>query len=226
MPHRAPACSGPAVGANRSVFGQRWSADLSAFVKVFLVALPLSLGIAPAAGAPLRSGLVAGAVGELVRGWLGGAPPRITGPPAGLTVVTAELVQRYGWQITCAVTVLAALARLGLGFQRVAPSALAVSLTVAQRSAFGGLSSRLGNGYRVILRGQSTFPAVLRLSRAPAPNSGWNRSSGGAGGIVHGPCGVRSAGAPAGRSRLHRQRSRDRRPYPAGNGGAFLGKQL
>ncbi|MFE1951811.1 bifunctional SulP family inorganic anion transporter/carbonic anhydrase [Streptomyces sp. NPDC059524] len=105
-------------------------ADLSASVSVFLIALPLSLGIALATGAPLESGLVAAAVGGLVGGLVGGSPLQVSGPAAGLTVVTAELIQRYGWRTTCAVTVLAGVAQLGLGCLRVARTALAVSPAV------------------------------------------------------------------------------------------------
>ncbi|MBC2903548.1 bifunctional SulP family inorganic anion transporter/carbonic anhydrase [Streptomyces cupreus] len=102
-------------------------ADVSASIAVFLIALPLSLGIALATGAPLQSGLVAAAVGGLVVGRFGGSPLQVSGPAAGLTVVTADLIQRYGWRTTCAITVLAGLAQLGLGCLRVARTALAVS---------------------------------------------------------------------------------------------------
>ncbi|MFB6934398.1 bifunctional SulP family inorganic anion transporter/carbonic anhydrase [Streptomyces chartreusis] len=102
-------------------------ADISASIAVFLIALPLSLGIALATGAPLQAGLVAAAVGGLVAGRLGGAPLQVSGPAAGLTVVTAELIHQYGWRTTCAITVLAGLAQLGLGLLRVARTALAVS---------------------------------------------------------------------------------------------------
>ncbi|WP_399886959.1 SulP family inorganic anion transporter [Streptomyces sp. BBFR51] len=102
-------------------------ADLSASIAVFLIALPLSLGIALATGAPLQAGLVAAAVGGIVAGRLGGCPLQVSGPAAGLTVVTADLIQHYGWRTTCAITVLAGLAQLGLGCLRVARSALAVS---------------------------------------------------------------------------------------------------
>ncbi|MER6532973.1 SulP family inorganic anion transporter [Streptomyces sp900105755] len=105
-------------------------ADLSASVAVFLIALPLSLGIALATGAPLQAGLVAAAVGGLVAGRLGGCPLQVSGPAAGLTVVTADLIHRYGWQATCGITVLAGLAQLGLGCLRVARTALAVSPAV------------------------------------------------------------------------------------------------
>ncbi|MFE2434100.1 SulP family inorganic anion transporter [Streptomyces sp. NPDC059409] len=102
-------------------------ADVSAAIAVFLIALPLSLGIALATGAPLQAGLVAAAVGGIVAGRIGGCPLQVSGPAAGLTVVTADLIQQYGWRTTCAITVLAGLAQLGLGCLRVARSALAVS---------------------------------------------------------------------------------------------------
>ncbi|MFI2509595.1 SulP family inorganic anion transporter [Streptomyces sp. NPDC018972] len=119
-----PPHSPPPVGPPRPRIA---GADLSASVAVFLIALPLSLGIALATGAPLQAGLVAAAVGGIVVGRLGGSPLQVSGPAAGLTVVTADLIQHYGWRTTCAITVLAGLAQLGLGCLRVARGALAVS---------------------------------------------------------------------------------------------------
>ncbi|MFG2440504.1 SulP family inorganic anion transporter [Streptomyces sp. NPDC048508] len=103
------------------------SADLSASIAVFLIALPLSLGIALATGAPLQAGLVAAAVGGIVAGRIGGSALQVSGPAAGLTVVTAELIHHYGWRATCGITVLAGITQLGLGCLRVARTALAVS---------------------------------------------------------------------------------------------------
>jgi MFS superfamily sulfate permease-like transporter len=61
--------------------------DLIAGVVVFLVALPLCLGIAHASGVPLQAGLIAGIVGGIVVGMLAGAPLQVSGPAAGLTVI-------------------------------------------------------------------------------------------------------------------------------------------
>ena len=56
--------------------------DLPASLVVFLVALPLSLGIAIASGAPALAGLIAAVVGGVVAGALGGSPLQVSGPAA------------------------------------------------------------------------------------------------------------------------------------------------
>ncbi|GAA2585320.1 SulP family inorganic anion transporter [Actinomadura fulvescens] len=104
--------------------------DLPASFVVFLVAIPLSLGIAVASGAPIAAGLIAATVGGVVAGLLGGSPLQVSGPAAGLTVIVASLVQTYGWRATCTITALAGLLQLALGAARVARTALAVSPAV------------------------------------------------------------------------------------------------
>ena len=80
---------------------------LSSFV-VFLVALPLALGISVASGAPgVLPGLLGCAVGGIVVGFLGGAPLQVSGPAAGLAVVVLELVDKFGWSTMCLITVCA-----------------------------------------------------------------------------------------------------------------------
>ncbi|MCQ4213206.1 bifunctional SulP family inorganic anion transporter/carbonic anhydrase [Streptomyces longispororuber] len=140
-------------------------ADLSASVAVFLIALPLSLGIALATGAPLESGLVAAAVGGLVAGFLGGAPLQVSGPAAGLTVVTAELIQRYGWRTTCAITVMAGIAQLGLGCLRVARTALAVSPAVVH-GMLAGIGVTIAVAQLHIVLGGTPESSVLDNLRA------------------------------------------------------------
>lgn len=67
-------------------------ADLSASVVVFLVALPLCLGIALGSGAPLFSGLIAGIVGGIVIGSLSGSQLSVSGPAAGLTAIVVTAI--------------------------------------------------------------------------------------------------------------------------------------
>ncbi|MFG2983239.1 SulP family inorganic anion transporter [Streptomyces sp. NPDC048258] len=144
------------------------SADLSASTAVFLIALPLSLGIALATGAPLQAGLVAAAVGGIVAGRLGGAPLQVSGPAAGLTVVTAELIQHYGWRTTCAITVLAGLCQLGLALLRTARSALMVSPAIVHGMLAGiGVTIALAQ-LHIVLGGTPQSSAVANVLGLPA----------------------------------------------------------
>jgi len=70
--------------------------DFVAGVVVFLVALPLCLGIALASGAPLFSGILAGIVGGIVVGSLSGSHTSVSGPAAGLTVIVATQIATLG----------------------------------------------------------------------------------------------------------------------------------
>ncbi len=72
------------------------SSDLPAGIVVFLVALPLCLGIALASGAPLFSGIIAGIVGGLVVGTLSGSQLSVSGPAAGLTVIVLSAITDLG----------------------------------------------------------------------------------------------------------------------------------
>jgi carbonic anhydrase len=67
--------------------------DAPAAIVVFLVALPLCLGVALASGVPLFSGIIAGAVGGIVLGLLSKSPLSVSGPAAGLTVIVFNAVQ-------------------------------------------------------------------------------------------------------------------------------------
>ncbi|MEU6124234.1 SulP family inorganic anion transporter [Streptomyces sp. NPDC047123] len=143
-------------------------ADLSASIAVFLIALPLSLGIALATGAPLQAGLVAAAVGGILAGAVGGSPLQVSGPAAGLTVVTADLIQRYGWRTTCAITVLAGVAQLGLGCLRVARTALAVSPAVVHGMLAGiGVTIAVAQ-LHIVLGGTPQSSVLANLRGLPA----------------------------------------------------------
>ncbi len=70
--------------------------DAAAGVVVFLVALPLCLGVALASGAPLIAGIMAGVVGGVLVAWLSGSHTSISGPAAGLTAIVAAQVTALG----------------------------------------------------------------------------------------------------------------------------------
>lgn len=72
------------------------SRDLSAGLVVFLVALPLCLGVAMASNAPLFSGILAGVIGGLLVGLLSGSHTSVSGPAAGLTAIVAAQIGKLG----------------------------------------------------------------------------------------------------------------------------------
>jgi carbonic anhydrase len=70
--------------------------DLPASIVVFLVALPLCLGVALASGAPLLSGVISGIIGGIVVGMLSGSHTSVSGPAAGLAAVVLSAITQLG----------------------------------------------------------------------------------------------------------------------------------
>jgi MFS superfamily sulfate permease-like transporter len=105
--------------------------DALASLVVFLVALPLCMGIAIASGVPVAAGLITGIVGGLVVGFLAGCPLQVSGPAAGLTVIVYEIVQHFGFEMLGiivlmggAIQLVAGLLRLGQWFRAVSPAVI------------------------------------------------------------------------------------------------------
>ncbi|GAB7144157.1 SulP family inorganic anion transporter [Mycobacterium riyadhense] len=122
--------------------GARWILanlrhDFPASLVVFLVALPLSLGIAIASGAPLVAGLIAAVVGGIVAGAFGGSSVQVSGPAAGLTVVVADLIEQLGWQMVCLMTIAAGVLQILFGVSRMARAALAIAPVVVHAMLAG-----------------------------------------------------------------------------------------
>lgn len=103
----------------KNVFGVDLKYDLPAGLVVFLIALPLCLGIALASGAPLMSGLIAGIIGGLVVGALSNSHTSVSGPAAGLTAVVLVAIQQLGgFQPFLMAVVMAGALQVALGFAR------------------------------------------------------------------------------------------------------------
>jgi MFS superfamily sulfate permease-like transporter len=75
-----------------SLYLKSFGSDFPSSVVVFLVALPLCLGVALASNAPLFSGIIAGVVGGIVIGTLSGSQLSVSGPAAGLTAIVAAAI--------------------------------------------------------------------------------------------------------------------------------------
>ncbi|WP_206796895.1 bifunctional SulP family inorganic anion transporter/carbonic anhydrase [Amycolatopsis sp. MtRt-6] len=141
--------------------------DFLASIVVFLVAVPLSLGVAFAAGAPLLSGLISAVVGGLVASLFGGSPLQVSGPSAALTVVLADTIATHGWPVTCAITVAAGLLQILFGLTRAARAALAVSPAIVHGLLAGiGVTLVLGQ-LHVVLGGSAQGSALANVLALP-----------------------------------------------------------
>lgn len=92
--------------------------DLPAGIAVFLVALPMSLGIALASGAPLFSGLIAGIVGGLIVAPLSGSSLGISGPSAGLAIIVLTAIQEFGFNTFLLALVIVGVFQIIMGFAK------------------------------------------------------------------------------------------------------------
>lgn len=102
---------------NNSIFSSPKTDILSGLV-VFLVALPLCLGIAVASGASPFSGIVSGVIGGLIVGYLSGSNVSISGPAAGLISIVLLAIQDLGFETFLVAIVLAGIFQVILGFAK------------------------------------------------------------------------------------------------------------
>lgn len=113
--------------------------DLPSGLVVFLVALPLCLGVALASGAPPLAGLIAGCVGGIVVPLLSRAPLSVSGPAAGLAAVVFAAIEHHGFGALCAATVIAGGIQIGLGLLRAG-----VVVSFVQSSVIRGMLAAIG----------------------------------------------------------------------------------
>lgn len=146
-----------------------WRYDVPASLVVFLIAVPLSLGIALASGAPIFAGLVAAAVGGIVVGLFGGAPLQVSGPAAGLTVIVFGLTQQFNdWRAVAFVVMIAGIFQIIFGLLKIANVALAISPAVVHGMLAGiGVVIVLAQ-LHVVLGGAPESKAIKNLTDLPA----------------------------------------------------------
>ena len=104
---------------------------LASFV-LFLIAIPLNLGIALASGVMPTAGLVSGMVGGIVVGLLAGSPLQISGPATGLIAVVWQIIDTHGIAMLGPIVVMAGLLQIALGKSNLAPWFRAVAPAVIQ----------------------------------------------------------------------------------------------
>ncbi len=103
---------------NFKYYFQHINEDIPAGLVVFLVALPLCLGIALASGAPPFAGVIAGIVGGLVVAVVSGSQLSVSGPAAGLTVIVAVAVEKFGFDGLLYAVMISGLIQIAMGYLR------------------------------------------------------------------------------------------------------------
>ena len=127
---------------------QAFFTETLASVVVFLVALPLCMGIAIASGAPPAAGLLSGMIGGLVVGWLAGSPLQVSGPAAGLAVIVFDIIHTHGIEALGPILAIAGILqmvagklKLGQWFRAVAPAVLRHRLVTNFNAEAEGVST-------------------------------------------------------------------------------------
>jgi MFS superfamily sulfate permease-like transporter len=162
--------------SNHSIFSNV-RGDLASGLVVFLVALPLCLGIALASGAPLFSGIVSGVVGGVMVGFLSNSSLSVTGPAAGLTaIVLTAITDLGGFDVFLVAVIIAGLLQIGLGFARAGSfsnyfptsviegmlAAIGIIIILKQiPHAFGHDVDNEGDFFFIEKSGHSTFDTLL-----------------------------------------------------------------
>lgn len=160
--------------------------DFPAGLVVFLVAVPLCLGIALASGAPLFSGIIAGIVGGTVVALASGSPLGVSGPAAGLAVIVLTAIQNLGYEAFLLAVVIAGVFQILLGFAKAGvigyffPSSVikgmlsGIGLIIILKQiphAFGYDSDPEGDLAFQQVDGETTFSALEHMFSAITPGA-------------------------------------------------------
>jgi MFS superfamily sulfate permease-like transporter len=141
--------------------------DLMASVVVFLVALPLCMGISIASGLPPSAGLITGIVGGLVVGLLAGSPLQVSGPAAGLTVLVWMLVKDHGPEMLGTIVLFAGLIQIAAGVLKLGQWFRAVSPAVIHGMLAGIGILIFASQFHVMLDGKPIGTGLENLAGIP-----------------------------------------------------------
>ncbi|MEU9670239.1 SulP family inorganic anion transporter [Streptomyces bobili] len=139
--------------------------DFAASLVVFLVALPLCVGVAVASGVPAELGLVTGIVGGLVTGLMRGSSLQVSGPAAGLTVLVFEAVREFGLPALGVLVLATGVLQIAMGALKLGRYFRAISVSVVE-----GMLAGIG---LVLIAGQ-----LYSLIGTKAPESGLAKIAG------------------------------------------------
>lgn len=147
------------------------AADFLASIVVFLVALPLCMGVALASGVPPEKaasvGIITGIIGGILVGLLGGSPLQVSGPAAGLSVVVYELARTHGYDRVGLIVLIAGLIQLVAGVFKLGQWFRAVSPPVIQGMLSGIGVLIFGSQFHIMLDGKPIGGGIANLVGIP-----------------------------------------------------------
>ncbi|MFI7497739.1 SulP family inorganic anion transporter [Streptomyces sp. NPDC049687] len=122
--------------------------EITASLVVFLVALPLCIGVAVASGVPAELGIISGVIGGLVVGAARGSTLQVSGPAAGLAALVSETVLEHGVAMLGVIVLFSGLLQIVLGLVKLGRFFQAISLAVVQGMLAGiGLPLMFSQAY-------------------------------------------------------------------------------
>lgn len=127
---------------------------------MFLVALPLCIGVAVASGVPAELGIISGVIGGLVVGAVRGSTLQVSGPAAGLAALVAETVMEFGVAMLGVIVLFSGILQIVLGLVKLGRMFQAISLAVVQ-----GMLAGIGLPLM--------FSQLYPMSDSKAPGTPW-----------------------------------------------------
>jgi MFS superfamily sulfate permease-like transporter len=141
--------------------------DALASVVVFLVALPLCMGISIASGMPPTAGIITGIIGGIIVGAIAGSPLQVSGPAAGLSVLVLQFVQANGVELLGVAVLFAGLLQLTAGVFKLGQWFRAVSPAVIHGMLAGIGVLILVAQFHVMLDGKPLGTGIQNLIGMP-----------------------------------------------------------
>lgn len=141
--------------------------DFLASIVVFLVALPLCMGIAIASGMPPTTGIITGIIGGIIVGAIAGSPLQVSGPAAGLAVLVYQLVKDFGLEMIGTIVLVAGLIQMAAGVLKLGQWFRAVSPAVIHGMLAGIGILIFAAQFHVMLDGKPLGTGIQNLVGIP-----------------------------------------------------------
>jgi MFS superfamily sulfate permease-like transporter len=154
--------------------------DFWASLVVFLVTLPLCVGIAIASGLPPGAGILSGIIGGIVVGLFSGSPLQVSGPAAGLIIIIYEIISKYGIESLGVIILISGLIQIVFGLLNWGKWFRAISPAIVQGMLSGiGISILLSQFYimldsipkKTVLNNITHIPSTIMHGLFPVDGS-------------------------------------------------------